>query len=168
VTTGRGARAAVSTEAAATVRVNGTSPEPQPWLSRPIKAFERVIVTALVVMLMAVVALSTLDVGWILVRDVAPSPRGVLQVEDVLDIFGFFLLVLIGLELLETITTYLQDRVAHVDVVLEVALVAIARKVIALDLSKYPGGTVVGLATLIVALAVAFLIVHRVRVGSRR
>jgi uncharacterized membrane protein (DUF373 family) len=133
-----------------------------------IAAFERVIVVALVAMLMIVIALSTVDLGCTLARDVAPSPRGVLQVDDVLDIFGFFLLVLIGVELLETITAYLHDRAAHVDVVLEVALVAIARKVIALDLSKYPGLTVVGLATLIVALAIAFLIVHRVRTARHR
>ena len=43
---------------------------------------------------------------------------------------GFFLLVLIGIELLETIKAYLLTNVIHVEIVLEVALIAIARKVI--------------------------------------
>ncbi len=46
------------------------------------------------------------------------------------EIFGFFMLILIGIELLETIRAYLVENVVHVEVVIEVALIAIARKVI--------------------------------------
>jgi len=43
---------------------------------------------------------------------------------------------------LETIKAYLLDKVVHVEIVLEVALIAIARKVIILDLEKYSSLTV--------------------------
>jgi len=39
---------------------------------------------------------------------------------------GYFLLVLIGLELLETIKAYLDKRVFHVEIILLVAIIAIA------------------------------------------
>jgi len=44
--------------------------------------------------------------------------------------FWYFLLVLIGVELVETLKTYVKKDVIYVGVVLEVALIAMARKVI--------------------------------------
>lgn len=46
---------------------------------------------------------------------------------------------------------------------MEVALIAVARKVIVLDLSKHDGLSVLGLAALILALAVAFFRQRRAR-----
>ena len=51
-----------------------------------------------------------------------------------LEYFGYVLLVLIGVELLDTIRAYLQEHVVHVEIVLEVALIAVARKIIILEL----------------------------------
>ena len=84
-----------------------------------------------------------------------------MEIGELLEIFGFFLLVLIGVELLETIKAYLLEKVVHVEIVLEVALIAIARKVIILDLEKYDSLTVLGIAGLILAVAAAFFAVKR-------
>ena len=132
-------------------------------LSRAINRFERGIVVLLVIMMMVVVALSTLELGWIIVKDVITPPVLLLEVDELLDIFGFFLLILIGVELLETIKAYLRDNVVHVAIVLDVALIAIARKVIILDLSKYDGISVLAVAALIIALAGAFYVEQRAR-----
>jgi len=128
-----------------------------------LKKFEKVIVDALIVMMMLVVALSTIELGWIIVKDVYTKPMFFLEINELLEIFGFFMLVLIGIELLETIKTYLIEKVVHVEVVLGVALIAIARKVIILDLGKYDGITLLGIAALIIAVAVAYFAVKRVR-----
>lgn len=93
-------------------------------------------------------------------------PILLLEVDELLEIFGFFLLILIGVELLETVKAYLRDNVVHLEIVLEVALIAIARKVIALDLSKYDGVTVLSVAALILALASAFFLERRTRKRS--
>jgi uncharacterized membrane protein (DUF373 family) len=71
------------------------------------------------------------------------------------------MLVLIGVELLETIKAYLVEGVVHVEIVLEVALIAVARKVIILDLEKYGSLTLVGIAALVLALAIASYAVKR-------
>ena len=73
-----------------------------------------------------------------------------------LEIFGYFLLVLIGVELLETLKAYLKKDVIHVRVVLEVALIAMARKVIIEEPNSVPGLALFGIATLILALGIAF------------
>lgn len=142
------------------------APQAEGGLGRAIKKFERTIVVSLVVMMMLVVALSTLELGWIIVKDIITPPVLLLEVDELLEIFGFFLLILIGVELLETIKAYLRDNVIHVEIVLEVALIAVARKVIVLDLSKYDGLGVLAIAALIIALAGAFSLERRARRGA--
>jgi uncharacterized membrane protein (DUF373 family) len=137
-------------------------------LTRIIKRFERTIIVALVIMMMVVVALGTVELGWIIAKDIVTAPMILLEVDELLDIFGFFLLILIGVELLETMKAYLRDNVVHVEIVLEVALTAIARKVIALDLAKYDGLHVLGVAALILALAGAFFLERNARARAGR
>lgn len=126
-----------------------------------IKKFERYIVVALIVMMVLVILISTVELGWTIIKDLMGPPMFFLEIDDLLEIFGFFLLVLIGIELLETIRAYLVENVIHVEIVLEVALIAIARKVIILDMEKYEGLTIIGTAALILAVAVAFYAVKR-------
>jgi uncharacterized membrane protein (DUF373 family) len=126
-----------------------------------LKKFEHVIVTALIVMMLLVVLVSTIELGWIILKDFFNPPKFFLEISDLLEIFGFFMLVLIGIELLETIKAYLNEQVVHVEIVLEVALIAIARKVIILDIEKYDGLTIIGVAGLILAVSAAFYVIRR-------
>ncbi len=134
-------------------------------LGRAVRRFERFVVVALIVMMMIVIFLGAIELGWLIVVDIISPPIILLEVGELLDIFGFFLLILIGVELLETLKAYLRDNVVHVEIVLVVALIAIARKVIVLDLSKHDGLTVFAIAALIVALAVGYVLVRQARLG---
>ena len=131
-----------------------------------LKKFERYIVIALIVMMVLVVFVATVELGWIIIKDIMNPPMFLLVIADLLEIFGFFMLVLIGIELLETIKAYLVDNVVHVEIVLEVALIAIARKAIILDIEKYEGLTILGTAGLILAVATAYYAVKR-RIPAR-
>jgi len=123
--------------------------------------FERFIVICLTLMMVVVVTLTTMELAWIIFRDIVSDPIILLEIDEILEIFGFFLLVLIGIELLETIKAYLKTKVVHVEIVLEVALIAISRKVIIMNLEKYESLTLVGIAALIAAVSLAFLVVKR-------
>jgi len=135
-----------------------------PWLTgrfgRGISAFERVVVGILIIMMIVVVALSVLELGWIIVKDVINPPVLLLELDELLEIFGFFLLILIGVELLTTIKAYLRDNVIHVEIVLEVAVIAVARKVIVLDFAKYDAVAVLAIAALILTLTGAIFLVR--------
>ena len=120
-----------------------------------LKKFEKAVTVTLVVMMAIVVLLATIELGWIIIKDIITPPVMLLEINELLDIFGLFLLVLIGVELLETIKAYLKENVVHFEVVLTVAMIAIARKVITLDVKDLPGMSLVGIAAIIVALAVA-------------
>ncbi len=120
-----------------------------------LKTFERAITSTLLGLMMIVVSLATLELTWIILQDIISPPVFLLGISELLDIFALFLLVLIGVELLETIKAYLKESVVHFDVVLSVAMIAIARKVIILDVKELPGMTLVGIAAIILALAAA-------------
>ncbi len=105
-----------------------------------IKRFERFIIMSLVVMMVVVVLLSTLELGWFIIKDIITPPVFFLEIDELLDIFGVFMLVLIGIELLDTISkTYMNESTDHTQIVMAVAIIAIARKVIILDVKRVVG-----------------------------
>ncbi len=126
-----------------------------------LKRFEYLVVMVLIVMMIVVIFLTTIELAWIIIQDIITPPIVFLEINQFLEIFGFFLLILIGIELLETIKAYLLEKVIHIDIVLEVALIALARKVIVLDTSKYDGVTILAYAALIIAVSVAFYSVKK-------
>jgi uncharacterized membrane protein (DUF373 family) len=123
--------------------------------------FERVIFTALICMMILVILLSTVELGWVILQDVFTYPLFLLEIDELLDIFGLFLLVLIGIELVYTLRAYLTDSEVHVEVVFAMALIAVARKVIILDVKNLDGLTLVGIAAVIVALSGGYYFVGR-------
>lgn len=130
--------------------------------------FEKLIVFALVGMMVLVVALATLELGWIIVKDIITPPIFLLEIDELLDIFGLFLLVLIGIELLDTIKTYLAERILHTEVVLLVAIIAIARKVIILDDAKLSASMLLGIGAIIVALGISYYLLKKSQTNSAR
>jgi uncharacterized membrane protein (DUF373 family) len=117
---------------------------------------QKLTVMALSGMLVVVMLLSTIHLGVLIAQEIWAPPRFLIRVQGLLEIFGYFLLVLIGVELLETLKAYLRRDVIHVRVVLEVALIAMARKVIIEEPNTVPSLTLLGIAALILALALVF------------
>jgi uncharacterized membrane protein (DUF373 family) len=81
---------------------------------------QKLTVAALATMLSVVVILSTVHLGVLIAQEIWAPPRFLIRVQGLLEIFGYFLLVLIGVELVETLKAYLRKDVIHVRVVLEV------------------------------------------------
>jgi len=95
--------------------------------------FEKCIVLVLLIMMMLAILISTIELGILLIQQFLHPPRFLLDINELLEVFGFFLLVLIGLELLKTVQTYLENDEIHVEVVFLVAIIAVARKIIIFD-----------------------------------
>jgi uncharacterized membrane protein (DUF373 family) len=125
------------------------------WIER----FETWINWAVLVMMALVVLMLAIGFAIDLGRDILAYPTGTMSNEQIYAIFGDLLLILIGLELMHTVKVYLQDHTVHVEVILAVALVALARKVIAVNLNDR--GSAIGLALLIVALAGSHWLLRR-------
>ena len=76
--------------------------------------FERLIVHSLLVMLMLAVLSSTVELAVLLVEQFMKPPRlFLLDISELLLIFSFFLMVLIGVELIEVVKDYLTENTLH-------------------------------------------------------
>lgn len=123
-------------------------------MERFLKHFQRYIVIGLLGMMVVVVFLGTVELAVILVEEMLEPPRLILlNINEMLKIFGFFLMILIGLELIETIKVYLVEEMVHVEIIFLVAIIAITRKVIILDVKSLPPLTLIGVAAIILALS---------------
>ncbi len=132
-------------------------------MNKFLSRFEKTIVVVLTLVMVLIIILATIVLGYSILRHVTTSPGNLPGDVELLDIFGYVLLILIGIELLETIKAYLSEHIFHVEVVLEVAMIAVARKVILLDYKEYSGLTILAIAALILALAVGYYLEKRTR-----
>ena len=130
-------------------------------MEKVLNSFEKIIVTALLGLMMLAVFASTVELGIILFQQLAKPPVFLLNLDEMLEVFGFFLMVLIGLELLESIKAYLDKDRLHVEVVFLVAIVAAARKIIILDYKTMTPDMLYAIAAVIVALGIGFYLVRR-------
>ena len=127
-----------------------------------LQKYEKLILQALMVMMALVLGIATLDLGWLIIKDIIQPPFFLISVNQLLEIFGLFMLVVIGIELLQTIMkTYITPGQSHYEVVLSVAIIAIARKVIILDLKEVDSLSLMGIASIIVALTVGYFLMRR-------
>ena len=124
---------------------------------RIVNSFEHVIVLILLALMLVVIAVAAIDLAVVIVHSIVTPPYFVmLTLEEILAILSAFLMVLIAMELLETIRMYLEQDKVHVNVVLLVAIIAIARKVIILDFTHMDPIILFGIASIIVALCVGY------------
>ena len=128
---------------------------------KKLKTFERVIIISLIAMMMIVVFVSTVRLGWWLVKEMISPPFLMFNIEQLFLIFGFFLMILIGIELLESLKVYINEDKIHVEVVFTIALIAVARKVITLEITKLPPITLIGIAAIIIALAMGYFLIKK-------
>ena len=129
--------------------------------------FEKFIVVMLLGLMMVAVLISTIELAFILVRELKKPPLYLLNIEEMLAVFGFFLMVLIGLELLETIKSYLEHDRVHAEVVFLVAIVAVSRKVVILNYKEITPDIWYGMAAIIMALSVGYFLVRRALDGDK-
>jgi uncharacterized membrane protein (DUF373 family) len=130
-----------------------------------LKKLEKGIVVTVLVLLTLAVMVATVELGVILAQQLREPPFLLLDLKELLEVFGFFLLVLIGIELMETVRAYLEEDKVHVEVVLLVAMVAVARKVIILEYSDIRVDLLLGMAALLLSLACGYYLVKRALEG---
>lgn len=127
---------------------------------RLLNRFEAAVNVTLLVLMAIVVTLATIDLGWVIFKAIVAPPFLRLDVNELLGLFSAFFLVLIGVELLETVKIYVTEKTVHVELIIAVGLVALARKVIILDPKELDGASLAGIAAVIAALAGAYYVVR--------
>ena len=116
--------------------------------------------------MVAVIMVSCVDLLYLMVWKLTDSPSGFFT-KELQEIFGYFLSILIALEILENITAYLRKHVVQVELVVATSLTAVARKIILLDLNKVDGPQVIGLAIAVAALSLSYWLIRQSNSGKK-
>jgi uncharacterized membrane protein (DUF373 family) len=144
--------------------------EPEPKSVRSILKWsgtgKRVVAGVLMAMMFLLVGVVTIEIVYAFVRATLPGTSFaaneiVISEADLLAILGLFLSVLIALELIETVEVYFRRHSIHVEIVVLVAIIALARKVIILDLTEYDSLMLFALGFLILALGATYFFVRK-------
>ena len=101
------------------------------------------------------------DVIWVFIRRLSQPPYYILKVNDILFLFGAFLVVLIAIEIFLNITLYLREDVIHVRLVVATALMAIARKVIVFDYKELRFEYIFATAAVVLSLGITYWLLSR-------
>ncbi|MBK9227684.1 MAG: phosphate-starvation-inducible PsiE family protein [Ignavibacteria bacterium] len=133
------------------------------WVVRIQERFEKIIVSVLILMLIIVISFTTYDMGHRLFTAIFQRTDMLFQLEkdDIYKIFSAFLLVLIGIELLQAMSVYLKENAIHVETVLLVAIIAVARHLIDVNYEETDALKLIGFASLILSLTVGYFFIKK-------
>jgi uncharacterized membrane protein (DUF373 family) len=136
-----------------------------------INKFERGVYYVLMVMLAVVIFFGLIELFVILIGALVTDIAYRLGTHDILEIFGYFLLLLIGIELLETIKAYLIKNEIHVEIIVLVAIIAVARKIILLDPFTEGAETLnstamIALGVVVIALSASYFLIRKSGIGT--
>jgi uncharacterized membrane protein (DUF373 family) len=131
-----------------------------------VNKFERLVYAALMLLLMIVLGFSLAELCWLLVINLNNPPPLLLENHELTNLLGVFLLILIGIELLDTIKAYFIENTIHFEIVILLAIVAIARKVILLDPAsaakpEFIGMELIGIGVVVLGLAGAYYLIKK-------
>lgn len=132
-----------------------------------VERFERGIYTILLVLLSVIITLAVITLVASIAAFIVSPPILLLTGEELLELFGAFLLVLLSLEFFESIKIYLRETKIPYELVVVIAITALARKVIVLDFESASDLHLIGLGVVVLALAAAYYLLKRGGVTSR-
>lgn len=131
-----------------------------------IENVEVVVSKVLSLLMVLVIIVALFDLGTFIIKEIFTVPYGKINT-TLFKVFGLFLNILIALEILENITAYLKKHVFQVELVIVTSLIAVARKIIILDLEKVTGIDIIGLGTAVLALSISYLIIRNSNSGNK-
>jgi uncharacterized membrane protein (DUF373 family) len=114
-----------------------------------------------------VVASVTLAAGTMFALFINGLRRGLQSIDSIQDlqvavqrVFAGVLLLMLGLELLETLKSYFTESRIKIEVILIVALIAVGRHIMLIDIEHTDGAVLLGAAALTLALALSYILVR--------
>ncbi len=108
-----------------------------------------------------VVISGAVELAYEILTSMIEPPGFFVGVSELLDVFGLFLMILIGLELTTSIQMYLKDHTIHAEMMFLVALTAVTRKIVVFDATQSEPLVIFGIGFLIVSLSAGYYLVKK-------
>jgi uncharacterized membrane protein (DUF373 family) len=123
-----------------------------------IEKLENLIVYSLVILLLASLVLGTVNLGRVVLEGIFEPPIFLVESDTLFQSFGLFLIIVIGLELLKSIKSYLLFGAINPAFVIEVAIIALGNKLITLDMTHVAPGVLTGIGIVLIGLSALYLV----------
>ena len=130
-------------------------------MKKTLKYIEIGLIYGILIVVSITLLLAFIDIVYEIIHKVITPPKFIVDTNSLLDLFSLLLVLLIGLELLETIKAYLKEDIVHVEFIILVAIIAISRKVIVWDFEKYNFEELLSLAAMIVGLGITYFLIKK-------
>jgi len=130
------------------------------------KLFKQGILGFVLLVLMIVLALGAVELAAAGIREILTPPIFLLDVTELTGIFSIVLILIIGLELVESIEiAYSSDANIYLLArhIILIAVIAIGRKVIILDVTHLEPLTLFGIAAILLALSVGYYLLKKIK-----
>ena len=121
----------------------------------------RFCVRVLAIMMTGIIVFGVVDVAYVIYGRLMADPFLLMNISDILATFGAFMAVLIAIEIFINIRLYLGTSVLPIQLVVATALMAIARKVIVLDLDKISPDYIYAIAAVSLALGISYWLIAK-------
>ncbi len=127
--------------------------------------FEAVVIACAHVLLIVVIAAVVLELFSLMYTQMSARLRDISSVADLQrttqGAFGGVLLILLGLELLESLRSYFTEHRVRLELILVAATIAVGRHVILLDLEHTDGFQLIGVGALVLSLTAGCFLIRR-------
>jgi len=121
----------------------------------------KVAVKVLAILMVLVIFLGVGDVVYVLYNNLIEPPHMLLTIREIFKTFAAFLIVLIAIEIYQNIVLYLRTDIIPIKLVIATALMAVARKVIIIDLTELTPMYVFAIAATVLALGITYFLIGK-------
>ena len=138
---------------------------------RVVELSEILIVTAAEFLVIVCLVLATAVLYALLVKRLIAAPGNpVTSIDDLQEaverVFAGVLLLMLGLELLKSLTNFFVGFRVQVEIILVVAIIAVARHIMLLNFAHTDWTEIIGAAALVLALAISYTLVRQRNAGA--
>ena len=122
----------------------------------------RSIVAVFLIIVISLLLIASIPSVFVLLRDeLLREPKWLIDGNKIRAILDLVLWVLIAIELMDSIRIYIEKHVLHLESVLSLAMIAVARKIITLNIGAYESLTVWAVGFILVSIGVTYYLVRR-------
>lgn len=126
--------------------------------------FEKYVIVVLALLLAVFILTSLIECGYALYDGFKQNPHLIFGTSQYGALFSSFFYVLIGIELMQSVAVHIETSDAHVEIIILVAITAVARKIIILDSDKATFEKMAGISLITGILGLTFFLV---KMGKR-
>ena len=128
-----------------------------------LRLLQRLIIILLLFIMSLILLFATLNIIFFIIKNIVQQPMAQFTAGNLMELFSIFLVILIGIELLETVKAFLLKETIQVEIVVLVAIIAVSRKVIIWDFNDGSTIEIFGLSAILLALGVTYFLIRKTK-----